>query len=74
MTIPEETAKRLDQLAAACQAVGREIRKTQGDLKTAGIVFPDSVPILLDQLDNTIDCLFVVLNKPYVETDAARQG
>ena len=68
MLTPEH-AKRIDQLAAACKAIYREVQKTQGELKTAGIVFPDSLPILLDQLNNTVDSLFVILNTPHVKRD-----
>lgn len=70
MTLTPEIVKRLERLALACQAVDREIRKAQGELTEAGIRFPDSLVILLDQQRNTLDALFVILNTPHVKADA----
>lgn len=65
-----DQAKRLDQLANACKLIDREVIKLQGELSTSGIKFPDSLPIVLDQLRNAIDPLFVILNQPHLKVDA----
>ena len=69
-TITEAQHKRLDQLANACKAVMREIRKLKGELGESGIKFPDSLPLLLDRVDMDVDAVFVILNTPHLKKDA----
>lgn len=73
IVLSETSRKRIDQLAAACKAIDREIRKLLGELASEGVKFPSALPLALDLLSNILDAIFVILNKPHIEADASHK-
>lgn len=66
-TLPADVSKRIQQLAAACKAVTREIHNVRPSLAEAGYRFPHSMDTELTHLDLAVDSIFCILNEPHVE-------
>lgn len=67
--LPPAILARCDQLATACKAVNREIRKLQNECGEAGITFPHSAHIILSHMDMDLDALYIILQS-HVKVDA----
>jgi hypothetical protein len=68
--LPPPIMQRATQLASACHAVAREIRKFRGEMVLAGVKFPHALDTELVHLDMSVDSIYIILDKPHLTSAA----
>lgn len=66
LPLPADVAQRATQLAGACRAVAREIRKLKTQMHEGGVNFPHALDTELVHLEMSVDSIYVILDQPHL--------